>query len=99
MVAALAGGNRVLLKPSEFTPRTCALLARIIARALPPEVARVVEGGAEAARDLSELPLDGLFFTGSTATGRKVAEAAAWNLVPVTLELGGKSPAILMPEC
>ena len=98
MVAALAGGNRVLLKPSEFTPRTSALLAQIVARALPPEVGRVVEGGAEVARALSELPLDGLFFTGSTATGRKVAEAAARNLVPVTLELGGKSPAILLPD-
>lgn len=98
VVAALAGGNRVLLKPSEATPRTAALLGEILARALPPEVARVVQGGPEVARALAALPLDGLFFTGSTATGRKVAEAAARNLVPVTLELGGKSPAILMPD-
>lgn len=97
MVAALAGGNRVLLKPSEHTPRTAAILREIVEAALPPDVARVVEGGAEAARAVAALPLDGLFFTGSTATGRKVAEAAAKNLVPVTLELGGKSPAILLP--
>lgn len=98
MAAALAGGNRVLLKPSEFTPRTSALLGRLIARALPPEVASVVEGGPDVARAVSELPLDGLFFTGSTATGRKVAEAAARNLVPVVLELGGKSPAVMLPD-
>lgn len=98
MVAALAGGNRVLLKPSEHTPRTAALLREIVQAALPAEVARVVEGGAEAAQAVAALPLDGLFFTGSTATGRKVAEAAARNLVPVTLELGGKSPAILLPD-
>jgi coniferyl-aldehyde dehydrogenase len=98
MVAALAGGNRVLLKPSEHTPRTAALLAEVVHGALAPDVAQVLEGGAEAARAVAALPLDGLFFTGSTATGRKVAEAAAKNLVPVTLELGGKSPAILMPD-
>lgn len=98
MVAALAGGNRVLLKPSEFTPRTSAVLARIVGQALPPEVAQVVQGGPEVARAVSGLPLDALFFTGSTATGRRVAEAAARNLVPVTLELGGKSPAILLPD-
>ncbi len=97
MVAALAGGNRVLLKPSEFTPRTAALLAEIVEGAVP-ERARVVLGGAEVAETLTALPLDGLFFTGSTATGRRVAEAAARNLVPVTLELGGKSPAILLPD-
>ncbi|WP_246045295.1 aldehyde dehydrogenase family protein [Rubellimicrobium roseum] len=98
LVAALAGGNRVLLKPSEATPRTASLLAQVVERALPPDLARVVEGGPEIARALTELPLDGLFFTGSTATGRKVAEAAARNLIPVTLELGGKSPAIVMPD-
>ncbi|WP_210528758.1 aldehyde dehydrogenase family protein [Rubellimicrobium arenae] len=98
LVAALAGGNRVLLKPSEVTPRTAAELARIAGAALPPDLVRVIEGGTEEARAIAELPLDGLFFTGSTRTGRMVAAAAARNLVPVTLELGGKSPAILLPD-
>ena len=97
LVAALAGGNRVILKPSEWTPRTSGLLAEVVGRAVPDRV-RVVLGGPEVAQAVTELPLDGLFFTGSTATGRRVAEAAARNLVPVTLELGGKSPAILMPD-
>ncbi|TNC48487.1 aldehyde dehydrogenase family protein [Rubellimicrobium rubrum] len=98
LVAALAGGNRVLLKPSEWTPRTSELLGRIIEGALPPDLVRVVKGGAEVASAVTELPLDGLFFTGSTETGRRVLAAAARNLVPVTLELGGKSPAILLPD-
>lgn len=98
VVAALAGGNQVLLKPSESTPRTAALLADIVGRTLPPETAQVVQGGPEVARLLAALPLDALFFTGSTVTGRRVLEAAAPNLVPVTLELGGKSPAILLPD-
>lgn len=97
LVAALAGGNRVVLKPSEWTPQTSELLARVVTRAVPDRV-RVVLGGPEVARALTGLPLDGLFFTGSTATGRRVAEAAARNLVPVTLELGGKSPVILLPD-
>lgn len=97
LVAALAGGNRVLLKPSEHAPRTADCLAGLLGDALPGSV-RVVQGGAEVARAVAELPLDGLFFTGSTETGRRVAAAAASNLVPLTLELGGKSPAILLPD-
>jgi coniferyl-aldehyde dehydrogenase len=96
VVAALAGGNRVLLRPSEFTPRTSALLADLVGRALPADRAQVLLGAAEVARAVTELPLDGLFFTGSTATGRRVLAAAAANLTPTTLELGGKSPAILL---
>jgi coniferyl-aldehyde dehydrogenase len=98
LVAALAGGNRVLLKPSEWTPRTSELLGRMVEVALPPDLVRVVAGGAEVARAVTELPLDGLFFTGSTETGRRVLAAAARKLVPVTLELGGKSPAILLRD-
>ncbi|MBP1804906.1 aldehyde dehydrogenase family protein [Rubellimicrobium aerolatum] len=98
LVAALAGGNRVILKPSEATPRTAALLAEVLGRALPSDLVQVVEGGPALARALCNLPLDGLFFTGSTRTGREVAMAAARNLTPVTLELGGKSPAILLPD-
>jgi coniferyl-aldehyde dehydrogenase len=98
LVAALAGGNRVLLKPSEWTPRTSELLGQVVRKALPPDLVRVVEGGPEVARAVTELPLDGLFFTGSTETGRNVLAAAAPNLVPTVLELGGKSPAIVMPD-
>ena len=92
---ALAAGNRVLLKVSEQAPRTGALLAGLVGAALPPEVAAVVQGGPEVGEEFSRLPFDHLLFTGSTAIGRKVAQAAAANLVPVTLELGGKSPAIV----
>ncbi|NAZ37639.1 aldehyde dehydrogenase family protein [Rubellimicrobium sp. CFH 75288] len=98
LATALAGGNRALVKPSEFTPRTAEALARLIEGALPGDVVRVVTGGPEVAAAVSSLPLDGLFFTGSTATGRKVARAAAENLVPLVLELGGKSPAIILPD-
>ena len=97
LVAALSGGNRVILHPSEHTPRAAELIARLVERAVPDRV-QVLTGGAEQARALSALPLDGLFFTGSTATGRHVMKAAAENLVPVVLELGGKSPAILRPD-
>ncbi|PSK85882.1 coniferyl-aldehyde dehydrogenase [Limimaricola soesokkakensis] len=94
LVAAIAGGNRAILHPSEHTPRSAALIARIVERAIPDR-ARVLTGGADQARALAAAPLDGLFFTGSTATGRHIMAAAAQNLVPVVLELGGKSPAIL----
>lgn len=97
LVAALAGGNRAILRPSEFTPRTSALLREIVSRAVPDRV-RVVLGGAEVAEALTRLPLDGLFYTGSTETGRKVMAAAAETLTPVTLELGGKSPAVVLPD-
>jgi coniferyl-aldehyde dehydrogenase len=92
--AALAAGNRVMLKPSEHTPAVSALLGRLIAAQFDPAELAVVQGGAETAAAFASLPFDHLFFTGSTAVGRKVALAAAGNLTPVTLELGGKSPAI-----
>lgn len=95
LIDALAAGNRVILKPSELTPRFSALLARLIAAAFDPALVSVILGGAEVAQALCALPLDHLVFTGSTHVGRLVALAAAENLVPVTLELGGKSPAIL----
>ncbi|OJW75628.1 MAG: coniferyl aldehyde dehydrogenase [Sphingomonadales bacterium 63-6] len=94
MIQAFAAGNRVLMKPSEFTERTSALMADLIGRFYAPEEAAVVTGGADVAARFTALPFDHLVFTGSTATGRKVMEAAARNLVPVTLELGGKSPVI-----
>ena len=98
LATAVAAGNRVILKPSERTPRTADLLARLVAQAFPPDEVAVVTGGPDVAAAVAALPLDHLFFTGSTATGRKVALAAAVNLTPVTLELGGKSPCVLMPD-
>ena len=92
---ALAAGNRVMLKPSELTPRTSALLAELVAQAFAPQEFTVVQGDAEVAARFASLPFDHLFFTGSTAVGRKVAQAAAANLTPTTLELGGKSPCIV----
>lgn len=94
-VTALAAGNRVMLKPSELTPRTSALMARLVHDHFSPDEFCVVQGGAEVAAEFAALPFDHLFFTGSTAVGRKVAEAAARNLTPTTLELGGKSPCII----
>ena len=94
-LAALAAGNRVMLKPSELTPRTSELLERLVARHFAENELAVVNGGAEVGEAFSRLPFDHLFFTGSTAVGRKIALAAAANLTPITLELGGKSPALI----
>lgn len=94
-VAALAAGNRVMLKPSELTPATSALLQRLVSARFAADELVVITGGADIGAAFSQLPFDHLFFTGSTAVGRKVALAAAANLTPVTLELGGKSPALI----
>ncbi len=94
---ALAAGNHVLLKPSELAPHTAALLQRVLGEAFAPEEVCVVTGGADVAAALAGLPLDHLLFTGSTRVGRLVMQAAAAQLTPVTLELGGKSPAIVGP--
>ncbi len=91
----LAAGNRAIVKPSEITPRTAHAFAVGIAEFFSPDEIAVVEGGPEVADALSRLPLDHLVFTGSTAIGRKVMQNASENLVPVTLELGGKSPVIV----
>jgi len=93
--AAVAAGNRVMVKPSELTPRFSELLQRIVAEFFAENELAVVTGDAQTGKAFSELPFDHLFFTGSTAVGRMVAQAAAKNLTPVSLELGGKSPAIL----
>lgn len=97
-VAAIAAGNRVMIKPSELTPRFSELLRRIVGEYFAEEEIAVVIGDAHTGKAFTELPFDHLFFTGSTAVGRMVALAAAKNLTPVTLELGGKSPAILDPS-
>ncbi|WP_309045028.1 coniferyl aldehyde dehydrogenase [Marinobacter sediminicola] len=95
IAAALAAGNRVMLKPSELTPKTSEVMARMIADTFEPTEVSVCIGGVELSQEFSNLPFDHLFFTGSTRVGREVAIAAARNLTPVTLELGGKSPAII----
>lgn len=93
--AALAAGNRVMLKPSELTPHTSALLASLVHQVFAVDEFCVAQGGADVGQAFASLPFDHLFFTGSTAVGRLVAEAAARNLTPTTLELGGKSPCII----
>jgi coniferyl-aldehyde dehydrogenase len=98
LVAAIAAGNHVILKPSEHTPRTSALLAKLLHEVFPAERVRVVLGGPELASAVCDLPLDHLFFTGSTAVGKLVMAAAAKHLTPVTLELGGKSPCVIAPD-
>jgi aldehyde dehydrogenase (NAD+) len=98
LVGAIAAGNVALLRPSEKTPATGRAMRRVLAGALPEDEAAMVLGGVEVARALLELPFDHFFFTGSTGVGRKVMHAAAEHLASVTLELGGKSPAIVHPS-
>ncbi|NVB40903.1 coniferyl aldehyde dehydrogenase [Pseudenhygromyxa sp. WMMC2535] len=98
LTGALAAGNRVMIKPSEYTPKTSSLLAELIAQTFPPEKVMVFNGGPEVAKSFSSLPFDHLLFTGSTGVGRLVMRAASENLVPVTLELGGKSPLVLAKD-
>jgi coniferyl-aldehyde dehydrogenase len=98
LIAAIAAGNRIMLKPSEVTPRTSQFLAEFLAGLFPFEKIATVIGGAEAGQEFARLPFDHLFYTGSTAGGRAVMQAAAENLTPVTLELGGKSPCIIAPD-
>lgn len=98
LATAIAAGNHVLLKPSEHTPRTTAFLRELLAEVFPDDRVAVVEGGADVAAAFAALPLDHLVFTGSTAVGRKVMAAAAHHLTPLTLELGGKSPAIIATD-
>ena len=95
LAGALAAGNRVMIKPSEHTPETSALMRRLIAERYDESEVAVVTGGPEVGQAFTALPFDHLFFTGATSIGRHVMRAAAQNLTPVTLELGGKSPAIL----
>ena len=99
LVGVLAAGNRAILKPSELTPAFSEALRRSIAAFFAPEEVAVVTGNAEVGKQFAALPFDHLVFTGSTAVGRLVAQAAAKNLTPVTLELGGKSPAIIDASC
>lgn len=97
LATAIAAGNHVFLKPSEHTPRTSAFLRDLLGEVFPPERVAVALGDADVGAAFAALPFDHLVFTGSTAVGRQVMAAAAPNLTPLTLELGGKSPAILCP--
>ena len=98
LTAALAAGNRAMIKMSESTPATAAALADLLANVFPPEQVAVCCGETEIAVAFARLPFDHLLFTGGTAIGRHVMRAAAENLTPVTLELGGKSPAIISAD-
>src|SRR5687768_16647285 len=95
LLSAVAAGNTVIVRPSEKVPHTARAMAEVIADAFPPEEVGVVLGGVDAAEAVLALPFDHVFFTGSTAVGRKVMHAAAEHLASVTLELGGKSPALV----
>ena len=94
-VAALAAGNRVMIKPSELTPHTSEALRAAVASEFGEDECAVITGGVETGQAFTETPFDHLLFTGSTPVGIRVAQAAAKNLTPVTLELGGKSPVVI----
>ncbi|MDF3338540.1 aldehyde dehydrogenase family protein [Mycolicibacterium septicum] len=98
-ISAIAAGNTVVVKPSEFAPQTSRLLAELVPRYLDHDAVAVVEGGRSTSELLLEQAFDRILFTGGAQTGRKVLEAAARHLTPVTLELGGKSPVILAEDC
>lgn len=98
LINAIAAGNRAMIKLSEFTPNTNKVIIEMLDRVFSPAEVACVEGEAELAAQFVSLPFDHLLFTGSTTVGRHVMKAAAENLTPVTLELGGKSPAIVGPD-
>ncbi len=95
LVSSIAAGNTAILKPSELTPATSALIAEMVKEVFDPSIVAVIEGAVEETTELLKLPFDHIFFTGSTNVGRIVMAAAAKNLSSVTLELGGKSPVII----
>ena len=96
LVAALAAGNTAILKPSEHAPNVSNLIKKLIEKYFPLDIAQVIEGDGNTAADLTTQQFDHVFFTGGECIGKKVMEAASKNLTPVTLELGGKSPAIVV---
>lgn len=98
MIGAIAAGNTVVLKPSEPTPNSSALMKKMVAENFPPEYITVVEGEAETTQNLIRDNFDYLLFTGSGRVGREVMKTASETLTPVTLELGGKSPAIVTED-
>jgi coniferyl-aldehyde dehydrogenase len=98
LVDAISAGNHAMIKPSELAPRTAGLLQKVLAAIFPEDYIMVVTGGPQTAAAFASLPFDHLLFTGSTRIGKMIMRAASENLTPVTLELGGKSPAIIHPE-
>ena len=98
LMTALASGNRAMIKMSEFTPNTNKVFRQLIASCFAESEVAVIEGEADVAAKFSETPFDHMIFTGSTQVGRHVMRAASENLTPVTLELGGKSPALIAPD-
>ena len=98
LVDMLAAGNRVILKPSEYTPACSELLKEMVSATFDRDLVGVVTGGLELAKEFPTLRWDHLLYTGNTEVGRLVAKAAAENLVPVTLELGGKSPVVVLDD-
>jgi len=99
LVSAIAAGNTAVVKPSELAPNTSRAMASIINHHFPSEYIHFVEGGAEVASEILQERFDKIFFTGGTAIGKLVYQAAAKHMTPVTLELGGKNPAIILPDC
>ena len=97
LVDMLAAGNRVMLKPSEFAPACAALMREMVSATFAPDLVYVAVGGLDLARAFTALPWDHLLYTGSSNVGREIMATAAKNLTPVTLELGGKCPAVLLP--
>lgn len=95
LVGALAGGNSTIIKPSEYTPNTSLVLQKIVDEALPKNVCQVILGDKDVSNYLSQLKFDKIFFTGSSNVGKIICENASKNLVPVVLELGGKSPVLI----
>tara|TARA_R110002049_G_scaffold40547_4_gene123308 strand:+ start:5594 stop:6952 length:1359 start_codon:yes stop_codon:yes gene_type:complete len=98
-IAAMAAGNTVMLKPSELPINTSNVMAKLINENFEPQFFKVIEGGVAETQELLDQKFDKIFFTGSVAVGKIVYQAAAKNLIPVTLELGGKSPAIITADC
>ena len=99
LIGAIAAGNCAVLKPSEISAHTSKVIARLIPDYLDADAIRVVEGAADTAKDLLDQRFDHIFYTGGETVGRIVMKAAAEHLTPVTLELGGKSPAIVDADC
>ncbi|MDA1077011.1 MAG: aldehyde dehydrogenase family protein, partial [Proteobacteria bacterium] len=95
LAGILAAGNRCMIKPSEYTPATSQAMAELFAKAFDPTEISVITGGPQTGADFSGLPFDHLLFTGATSVAKHVMRAASENLVPVTLELGGKSPVVV----
>lgn len=99
LIAAVAAGNQVIVKPSELTPNTSAIIKKIISEVFDKDHVEVVEGGIEVSQQLLSLRWDYIFFTGSVVVGKIVAKAAAEFITPITLELGGKNPCIIDEDC